>query len=702
MDIDSYQQCPCQSGKKIKFCCGKEVIHDLDEILSKTSSGQTQAALDQLDRTIAKAGPKDCLLVIKTHILISRNEIEKALEANQQFRELAPGHPMGLQHLAVLHLAQGDLEGGIQALQDAMDSIKGADIPLTMANVFRIIGGLLYEHGRIIGALAHLHFVRRLRNELDRSDAALLNSILGDPNSFPFVCQPLGLDPPPAGVEWEKLYTNVSRAITRGQFRKALQILTKIDTDTPDQPCVVRALAIVKSFLGRDDAADAWRRYATHSDTPPVRAVEALAIAYEEDDSWYVQLPIEKVLVELPDFERASEILLSSDRTTQFELPPTDPDVPRPRFCYFLLDKPALKSMDDVTLETLPRTMTELLVYGKQTDRPACIVFHAPPAHQEEILGQLRELLGEDLGEPQVEPFGDSIEQDVLFSRRPSFPREATAEACEPWDIAVRRDNCVQHWPQLRLDADHDISVAQAAQDPQLQPRVWARLMILISNSRGQFLSESIYQELLEQLALPPLEPLGPDQPGALSSPVCLLQMDLSKLTLEQLETARKLAMQIHDLFNLRRVLKEYLGRDDRNRQEDQQNHLILARACSETAESIEIYRQARQLAQESSDREAYGVTLVEELELRLYRGWMSETEALFAEARQYLDIDQVKFMLTRLLSQLGILNDRTPLSQMAAPAPVAAAGEERASTIITESSSPTPAAKESKLWLPD
>ena len=103
MDIDAYHLCPCQSGNKIKFCCGKDVINELNDILKKNGAGQVQAALDQLQRTAEKSGPRDCLQVIKTHILISANDIEAAKVTNAEFREQSPGHSMGLQHFCLLY-----------------------------------------------------------------------------------------------------------------------------------------------------------------------------------------------------------------------------------------------------------------------------------------------------------------------------------------------------------------------------------------------------------------------------------------------------------------------------------------------------------------------------------------------------------------------------------------------------------------------
>ena len=33
MAVDPYRQCPCGSGKKMKFCCSKDILSDLDQVL---------------------------------------------------------------------------------------------------------------------------------------------------------------------------------------------------------------------------------------------------------------------------------------------------------------------------------------------------------------------------------------------------------------------------------------------------------------------------------------------------------------------------------------------------------------------------------------------------------------------------------------------------------------------------------------------
>ena len=111
MEIDIYQFCPCHSGKKIKFCCGKDIVADLKQIVAKSQSNQSLSALEQIDRVMAKVGQRDCLLALQTHIYFDMGEVEKARESNRLFSSSNPNHPIAIQHDALLKLSDGDVPG---------------------------------------------------------------------------------------------------------------------------------------------------------------------------------------------------------------------------------------------------------------------------------------------------------------------------------------------------------------------------------------------------------------------------------------------------------------------------------------------------------------------------------------------------------------------------------------------------------------
>ena len=73
---------------------------------------------------------------------------------------------MGKQHQALIFLGSGNVPGALDALQDAMDAIKGSEIPLSMANVFRMLGGALLQQGHVLAGRAHLQFAQMLKEAL--------------------------------------------------------------------------------------------------------------------------------------------------------------------------------------------------------------------------------------------------------------------------------------------------------------------------------------------------------------------------------------------------------------------------------------------------------------------------------------------------------------------------------------------------------
>jgi hypothetical protein len=147
MELNAYQSCPCHAERKIKFCCGKQIVDDLNLVMSLARGDQTLATLDKLERLIVEHGPKDCLLTLKTHFLITLVELEKARECNEQFLRNNPKHPVGLQHEAMICLLENNLAGGMNALQDAMDATKGTAIPVSLGKAFRMVGLELLRKG---------------------------------------------------------------------------------------------------------------------------------------------------------------------------------------------------------------------------------------------------------------------------------------------------------------------------------------------------------------------------------------------------------------------------------------------------------------------------------------------------------------------------------------------------------------------------
>ena len=489
MDIDVYQQCPCHVDKKIKFCCGKDILGDLNQVLAKNKSGQSQAALDQLDRAIKNLGPKDCLLTIKTHILITAGEIELAKETNSLFLSTNPDHSTGLHHRALILLAEGKMDESVEALQDAMDSIKGNEIPISLSNAFRMVGLGLYAQGKLIAARAHLVYASALKNDQDPELQQILHEIVSAPSTPLILKQDFAIGKAPAQVEWESKFVNVGRAMDRGQFRKALKFLGKIDGNFPDQPIVVRAIAIVNGYLGRiDEMVAGLRRFSYLEATKMIQAVEAEAIAQLFDGkSLSAVVPVERVTFELSETEKVSELALSNKRMSSSGKIDSDPfeEGPPPRHAFVILDRDRVSSADDLTLENVPSVISELLIYGKQTDRPArfeCITA------KDDRYDALKKLIDENfgefvVGEPKSASIGESTAMSELLEWRWHLPEGVTRTQHAQMVKDQRETVILDKWTQLPFVVLEDQSPEEASKDPALEVPLRA-LILMLENAR--------------------------------------------------------------------------------------------------------------------------------------------------------------------------------------------------------------------------
>ena len=667
MDIDAYHLCPCQSGNKIKFCCGKDVINELNEILKKNSGGQVRAALDQLDRTAAKRGEKDCLSVIKTHILISADDIDGAKETNAQFRKNSPGHPMGLQHLAVIDLFEGRLDDAVNSLQDAMDANKSADIPLAVSNVFKVVAGALVEEGYVFAGLAHLQFASRLRGDQDREISEMFIGLLQEWSFFSFLFQTEVLEEAPAGVEWEKLYANAERAIARGQFRRALQYLTKATNDFPAHPIVLRAVAVVKTMLAHDDAGDAWREYADLPDLNSAFAAEALAFAYVHDDSWASVDPIMLLRYELDDVAKVSETLIASKIFEPVETPPRTHDgSPPPKHGFAILDRPLAKETDSLSIDDVALRIGNAEVYGKQTDRPGRLELWVAESRVDDAK-TLLEKIDVQLGDPVEEvAHENSVAQDVLLMTQALLPQELEPAKADQIQLEYRRLRFLEPMLDLPIDKNHELSIRDAAKKPELRNLVYARLLILVSNSKSRFAPKGVFEEMLEKLELPPLGPVKPDDFAALTSPLRSRAVDLSSASLEQVETLEGAGFACNDAYMVAKGVEEYLSREDRDKSLDATKLRALSKCVNSLAETLDLIQRAKKAADESGDGREAGLALCNEFEVQLEMRNVDRARSLIQEITAYADDEEVKFEFTRILSARGLLDESMPIDKLA------------------------------------
>ncbi len=718
MDIDIYQQCPCHSGKKIKFCCGKDIVSELGQIVAKCQSNQLQSALDQIQRVIARSGERDCLLTLQTHILFTLGEVDKAAEINAKFAARHPGHPIALQHEAMNRLAQGELAAAISGLQDAVDALRSDEIPLTLSNAFQLLGTVLLSGGQIIAARAHLQFALMVRGEEGSEELQrLIHESFRVPGLPLILKADFRLEPAPTGRDWSGKYQNVIRAMNRGQFRLALRILQRIDERWPDQPEVVRSLAIVHSILADDQQMpSAWHRLATLDGIPHWLAVEAEAMSHlflPDDPSG--SLDVVAASTAVSDLDAAYQIATSLNRVALTSCPETDPFEmgPPPRYAFHLLDREKLSSASDLSSEDIPLVVGEMLFYGKQTDRVARLVFIATRNDGfTDSLAYLQEHFSDQI-EPEFEEqviTTSPVAADVL-SWNWHIPPELDVKDHQNLVAAYRRKILLERWTQIPFSCLDGKTPMQAVGQPDLAIALEALLLNLEQSVAIQMSGQQDMAELRKKLQLSEPEPLNAqDLKDELLTPLRLRHVDPTTWSDEQLARLFAESTRITNSSVLKRIVPEILNRPSLSDVIPRDMcYSMLAQLCEDNQQALEYLAQARQEAKLSGHNVGY--YLVQEMEIRLSRGMTDKLpELLQTIQKQYLSDPEVEYQLARVLTRFGLISPdgRTVMLPRATPS-----GEEPqtgANAIWTPDSGESPAvatgkpggtSSESKIWVP-
>ena len=716
MDIDIYQQCPSLSGKKIKFCCGKDIIADLNQILSKSNAGHGAAAVKQIDQVIEKSGNRDCLTTIKTRILISLGEIEQAEAINSAFLESHPNHLLGLQHQALIELGKGNLRDALDQFQLAMESIEGDSIPIAAANGFRILGAGLLQAGHLFAARTHFQFAQMLKGAPDEELQRLLYQTFVVPGVSILLKQDLRLDPPDLeddANEWNKSYKNVIRLMDRGQFRKALKLLKRIDEKYPDQLKVVRGIAVMTSVNAlTDQMAGAWRRLSRMPGLPDWDAVEYEAIAQLfELGPISGELDVVRLTYEVNDFERVAELAINSDRFAAMPEVPEDPfhEGPAPRHSFHVLSQPQLESADELDVAKMPLILGEMLIYGKQTDRPARLEFVATRNDRfANAVDFLRATFGEQIsGEPREIVFGKTTEVvDCLtwdWHLPPSISYDKHLELVDENRTHALRDR----WSKLQFSVLNGKSPREAASDDSLRIPLRALLLHLELSGEPQFLSSSATAIIRKELGIEEWDRIDPtEMKTPFISPVRQPYLLFEKLTDEQLLQLRMEALTVANIPVLRKLLPEVLRREhlDEVIPRDS-NYAVLARIEPRNETALEYFKAARQYAKQQG--RPFGTYLVQEFELRLSRGLTDKLDSLFKRIQMnHLHEPNVELHFSRILEQYGIV-PRDGVPREPDTSKVESGPAEPANPIWTpepsssESAEATAPEKKSKLWLP-
>ena len=479
-----------------------------------------------------------------------------------RFYEKHPDNPVALASMAV-SVARHDAPRAARLLQQAI--LKAGDqLPLQVYDALSVVGVGLFGAGFIPAARAHWMLQFSFSGGKDEQVLRLIMQLQGSAEIPLLWKDDLQLAECPADALWRGSFEGSLAKARSGHWLTAADELAALSDRAGSWPPISRNLAILRTWLGEEAAAvTAWRRYATEQ-VPLDDAVEAEAMAQLLDHDAAELVDLIKVVYPIHETENLLAQLTvhrqSLSMPGDLRLLAGENEVP-PKGYFSLLDRPQPESASGLTVETVPRIVGQVLVYGKQTDREA----------RAELIVNRRNLAAsraalEAVGGSAVGAAGD----EEVASRASAGDDALALEWYLPEDIAPaerqqllragHRQRLLAEWPEKSQRLFGGQTPRQAAADPRFRIPLLAAILNL--ELASDLLVGFDFNELRGALGLPLAEKIDPVGQSVLTlSLVRLGRLEMAKLRDEDLLIAYDRASQARFMHAITLLGRELVGR---------------------------------------------------------------------------------------------------------------------------------------------
>jgi hypothetical protein len=720
MTTDVYQPCPCGIDKKIKFCCGPEVIADLSKIEEAVQGEQRLGALDLCNKLLAAKPDRPCVRMYKAMVQLGMHEMSGAKQTVDELIAQSPRNPAGLAMSATIDCYEGNVEDGIEKLQAALEEQEGK-LVTSVYEAIGVVGRALVAAGEAVAAHAHLLLQAGATRGQDRNATFALLELEGSGHIPLAIRGALSLADLPADNPLPKEdvieFGAALRQTEQGCWLAAAKRLEALAERHPQQPELWRNIGILRArILNNGVAIDALKRYAMLPGVPREQAIEAMALALFFSDPSEVDLVDDVTSTfQLADPAALRELLTSSKRVQPVPFDPAvyqETNEPPPLAAYLVLDREIPTSSAGLTRDNIPKIVGELLLFGKQTDREARAEFTTIKSTDYEAkLKSLREATGTHLGSLQSEETtGKMPAASVALSANWRFPDDTPLELRQKMVNEHRTQALLSVWPNLPMGILDGKSPRVAVSTPEGQLIVAAHIltMELADEEAG-----ADYNKLRRSLGLATLEPIDPAGVRVAGlSPAQQSRLMLDKLTDDDLLMVFRGAVMLGATRLIRRTAAEIVSRpslDNREELSKAEVYDILSRRAATADEALDFNHKAQAAARDKGQSPAQ--YLIAEFTLRLRRGEGAEAERIMQTLQsRHIREPGIAQALYSVLAQLGLveLDPATglPMPARRAGAPAAGAAAPAASGLWTPDQELPPSGgaqsgSPSKLWIP-
>ncbi len=568
----------------------------------------------------------------------------------------------------------------------------------------------LIAESMYIAAREHLAFQILLDRENSQGAFARFLALSRSSGLNILLRQDMTLPPPPKeSVAWKEAYTIALASGSRGLWREATRQMEAIAT-SHDVALVHRALGVLYCRLAESKlAVAAWRKFARSPDVQHEDAVEAEALAQLLDpppatvELLQCTIPVKEldaVLTELQSEKRFQALRFDANANA---------DGPPPKAVFQMQDRVS-SSAAEFNVEEIPQILCELLLYGKETDKSARIVFVAVRDRIESIRKQLSEVLGDRIeGDAEETVLTMVRKTDAIDTLRPALPRDASRDQLKDWTQTFFEKVLVEKWLTTSLELLDGKTPIEAATAPSLKLALEAAVLNF-DLQRGAD-TTGCFDRLRKRLNLTPPGPIVADSDVMRYLPLVRFhRLDLNKLSDDDLLQAFALANQTRHAPALTSLSRELLQRTSvQGKVKREEIFGLLASLTEDIDEALQLTKDAQKAAIKGGSSPARW--MISEFSLRVLRQEGVEAQSLLNEIQsKHLREPGIADLLMTELARFGLVPQgslgASPTGQHAAPLAPTPAKSQAGESVILGSNAPAGSPPEgesqpSKLWLP-
>lgn len=672
MPVELNDPCPCGSTKKVKFCCGKPLISDLERVAKSLEGEQFMAAAERLDSLISSEGELPCLLALKGLALISSGQLEKAAENASRFCELDPKNATAWAQRALAD----DSSPAVDSMHHLQKSLEYADpsqlAPITLP-ALQLVTERLFQSGNAFAGYWHLSLQMAFQRN-DQSQVLQQMLPITQSQSIPLLLkQQLRIETAPDDASWKEEFDRALELSGRGAWSASYSIIHDIPSE---DPLLLHAEACLLTFLGDSEKGPtAWRRLADTLDQESDEAIEAEAYAQllhnqidpDSIDLFTLTYPVD-------DAEKLQEHLISIPQARfvpDVNWPDTDAENPPPRAAFLLVDRDQEELPEDTTHDQVPQGVAAAYLFGRQTDREArleCALVRG--GHEEEDQQVIEALLEEMVGTlSEREATRQASTVNNALNWHPAWPEGTDPELVERLSEQHRNRALVEIWPTIPLGALGGQSAAAASESAGGRRAVQAALLLMETNM--QAIDPTIdLAAVRENLGLPAPSLVDPTELDVRQYPdIRFARLDAAKMTLEQLTTVYSRSVYLGNSRAVIMAAEEIVSRDEKPENISVAEVYGSLLSTKETnAERLELLGKAQQAATDQGLSPA--IWLLRELPLQLVEGNSNRGREIIETIQaKHLQEPGIQEQFYTLLMQLGIIQPQgMPMATGAAP----------------------------------